>query len=213
MTENVRKTFDMLGVEPDERFKIKTESGFVFEDKYYISENLVFFIDKEGYSTGSNVLDVIKGYVEIIKIPKYEFTKEEKKILRCFKQIGYNYIVRDENGRLSLFYDKPYKIITVWNCSDGKYTIIHTENNMFKSIKWEDSEPFEIPDFEYEQEYETDKKKIEDKLIEIYKINNSICTNTSCNYCAYQFSDIDCEYKMFIDNLIENNFTFLKSEE
>lgn len=212
MTENVRKIFDIIGVKPNERFKVKCDYE-TYNDYYYINENLKFQIDKEDYVTSLTTLDVIRGDIEIVKIPKYEFTKEEKIILKGFKQIGYNYIVRDENGRLSLFYDKPHKIITVWNCSDGKYTIIHTENNMFKSIKWEDSEPFEIPNFENKQEYETDKEQIKNKLIEIYKINNSICTSTSCNYCDYQFSDIGCEYKMFIDNLIENNFTFLKSEE
>lgn len=212
MTENVRKTFDMLGVEPDERFKIKTESGFVFEDKYYISENLVFFIDKEGYSTGYDVLDVIKGYVEIIKIPKYEFTKEEKDILKALKNLNFKYIVRDDyNDELTACAENPSKGSISWY-ANGEYIIL--DQDLFSFIKWEDSEPFEIPDIEDESEYETDEKKIEEKLLEIYLKTKQKCDNLTCKECPYDtVNHIECEVNLFIDELIANNFTFLKSEE
>lgn len=208
MTENVRKIFDILGVEPNERFKLNNPK---YCYTYYINENLIIREDKTNFPSQCNVLDIITENMEVIKIPKYEFTEEEKNVFKTFKQIGYNYIARDEDGELALYSDKPYKKPTMWNYDSGEY--MELKINMFKSIKWEDSEPFEIPDFENEPEYETDKKKIEEKLLDIYNRAKTVCDTISCNTCDYQLCTIDCNQKMFIDELIENNFTFLKSEE
>ena len=216
MTENVMKIFDILGVEPNEKFKIKY-NGKIY-DKYYIDKYLKLIVDKENFITSFTTLDIITGNIEIIKISKYDFTEEEKKILRCFKQIGYNYIARDKDGILALYSNKPYKITNMWNYQDGEY--IDLRIKMFESIKWQDPEPFEIPDIENEPEYETDKKKIKDRLKNILKDTNNLCMLSSCRECIYSSknngnkdSDIRCNLKLFIDELIGNNFTFLKSEE
>lgn len=205
MTENARKIFDMLGVELNERFKLDN-SKYCYT--YYIDENLIVRIDKTNNPSICNVLDIIREDIKIIKIPKYEFTKEEKKILRCFKQIGYNYIARDEDGELALYSNKPYKKTTMWNYHDGEY--IDLRIKMFESIKWEDSEPFEIPDIENEPEYETDKEKIKNKLKSISTICQTKCDKLDCCECKF-FASGDCNYDMFIEMIIDNGFTFSKN--
>lgn len=213
MTENVRKIFDMIGVEPNERFKIKEKNNNP-DHLYYIDEKLSLQIDNYGWGTMYKTLDILNEIIEIVKIPKYEFTKGENDALKGLKLLKFNYIARNETGELMAYTDKPEKnyTLSVWQDQFGEITYVNP--HMFDFIQWKDSEPFEIPNIEDESEYETDEKKIEEKLIEIYKKIRITCNNTSCGKCNY-YSDIntDCSHKMAIDELIKNNFTFLKSEE
>lgn len=66
MTENVRKIFDILGVEPNERFKIKGNG--IFENEFYFDEKLW------GYLVNSGKVDILSqilnGTYKIIKLPK-----------------------------------------------------------------------------------------------------------------------------------------------
>ena len=218
MTENARKIFDILGVEPNEKFKIKYD-GKIY-DKYYIDKYLKLIVDKENFITSFTTLDIITGNIEIIKIPKYEFTEGEKNALKGLKLLKFNYIARNETGELIAYTDKPEKnyTLSVWQDQFGEITYVNP--HMFKSIKWKDSEPFEISDFEDELEYETDKEKIKDQLKTIFRNVFDICTELKCDECNYihkynddKYSNIKCKERMAIDELIKNNFTFLKSEE
>lgn len=218
MTENVRKIFDILGVEPNEKFKIKYD-GKIY-DKYYIDKYLKLIVDKENFITSFTILDIITGNIEIIKIPKYDFTEEEKNTLKGLKLLKFNYIVRNQVGQLVAYTDEPEKnyTLSIWQYLYGEMTYVNS--NMFKSIKWEDSKPFKIPNIEDKQEYETDKEKIKDKLKIIFRNVSDICTELKCNECNYinkdednKYSNIKCRERMAIDELIANNLTFLKSEE
>lgn len=212
MTENARKIFDMLGVEPNEKFKIKYD-GKIY-DKYYIDKYLKLIVDKENFITSFTTLDIITGNIEIIKISKYDFTEEEKNTLKGLKLLKFNYIARNQVGELIAYTDKPEKnyTLSIWQYQFGEMTYVNP--NMFKSIKWEDSKPFKIPDLEDESEYEIDEKKIEEKLLEIYLKTKQKCDNLTCKECPYDtVNHIECEVNLFIDELIANNFTFLKSEE
>lgn len=74
MNENVRKVFDMLGVEPNERFKVED-----FEETYFIDERLYV---RKSDKTLSNYLtsrDFLTGEATIIKLPK-EPNKIKKKL-------------------------------------------------------------------------------------------------------------------------------------
>lgn len=207
MTENVRKIFDMLGVEPNERFKID-DHKYCFI--YYIDENLIVRTDKTNFPSICNMLDILTGNVKIIKIPKYEFTKEEKNILKGLKLLKFNYIVRDEDGKLMAYTDKPEKnyTLSIWQYQFGEITYVNP--NIFNFIKWKDSEPFKIPDFEDESEYETDEEKIKDKLKSISITCRNECDNLTCSECRF-FVNEDCNYDMLIARLIENGFTFPKN--
>ena len=80
MTDNVRKVFDMLGVEPNEEFKIY--DGYnEFNETFYINEEL-FIVDNNGYKI-SVLSNLLNGTYLIIKLPKKkklrDLTKEEYK--------------------------------------------------------------------------------------------------------------------------------------
>ena len=67
MTDNVRKIFDMLGVEPNEKFKIY--DGYnEFNETFYINEEL-FIVDNNGYKI-SVLSNLLNGTYLIIKLPK-----------------------------------------------------------------------------------------------------------------------------------------------
>ena len=74
MNDNVRKVFDMLGVEPNEIFKV---DGYDY--KYYIDDNL------EIYAISPNPYAIIKFteiFMEIIKNPERIIKLPKKKKLR-----------------------------------------------------------------------------------------------------------------------------------
>ena len=70
MTDNVRKIFDMLGVEPNEVFKVKKRYSYF----YKIDEKLnVFFKYMSCEEWGESVIkigDFLTGENEIVKLPK-----------------------------------------------------------------------------------------------------------------------------------------------
>ena len=70
MNEKVRDVFDILGVEPNEEFKIihKTEGDIYPEDKYFLTEDLVLISTKTG--TWTNGLRFLLCYYDIVKIPR-----------------------------------------------------------------------------------------------------------------------------------------------
>ena len=79
MTDNVRKVFDLLGVEPNERFKLKGNDN----DLYCLTENLMgYLFDEKGNEYGfmDNWLlkDTLINPERIIKLPK----EPKKKKLR-----------------------------------------------------------------------------------------------------------------------------------
>ena len=69
MNEKVKKVFEILGVEPNERFKLK-EDEKIFEDTFYFDENLLVY-GRFGGVIYINLLNkVLNGYYKIIKLPK-----------------------------------------------------------------------------------------------------------------------------------------------
>ena len=215
MTENVRKIFDMIDVEPNEKFKIKYD-GKIY-DKYYINKYLKLICDKENFITSFTVLDVIRGDIEIIKTPI--LSDKEQRIINNLFELGFHYMARDNDRGYTLY---AYKTLPEqdhfysWNTNEMDYVKIdETEDNLFDFIKIKDNEPLFIDEYvKNDKEYETDKEKIKEKMIEIHKQIRITCNNTPCSNCNYYADmNIDCTHKMAIDELIKNNFTFLKSEE
>lgn len=77
MNDNVRKVFDMLGVEPNEKFKIEGNGDTI----YRIDEELYVYRDDEILCSDKGLNNLINGYFKIIKLPKTkklrDLTKEE----------------------------------------------------------------------------------------------------------------------------------------
>lgn len=94
MNDNVRKIFDMLGVEPNEKFKVK-EYDIVFE----INEELCLF-DRDNNVWNHLLIKILKNPEYIIKLPK-----EPKKKLRDWTMEEYKKWLEKNCGR-SVNYDK-----------------------------------------------------------------------------------------------------------
>ena len=65
MTDNVRKIFDLLGIEPNEKFKIKGD-----EETYHLDENLLVYGEVDGVIHINFLNNVLNGTLKIIKLPK-----------------------------------------------------------------------------------------------------------------------------------------------
>ena len=66
MNDNVRRVFDMLGVEPNEKFKIEGNGDTI----YYIDEKLYVYRNNEILCSDKGLSNLITGYFKIIKLPK-----------------------------------------------------------------------------------------------------------------------------------------------
>lgn len=85
--------------------------------------------------------EIIKNMIDLL-------TEDEKTMLRIINR-KYKYIVRDENGKLYLYGEKPirHEKCPVWILSNDDFTVSKFPfSEYFKSITWEDEEPMLIND-------------------------------------------------------------------
>lgn len=132
---------EILGVEVDEEFKLSTGS-ILLDNTFYINDN-GYLVNDKGSFTPSIGIDIINGNFIVFKLPKY--TDEVKGIFKALKVLGFGWIARDINSgadSLYAFNKKPFKSSNVWINKDKMYNL---NNSLFDFIKWEDKEPFEIP--------------------------------------------------------------------
>ena len=140
---------EILGVEVNELFELRTSGQNIpLEFKYYITED-GRFMSENNYNSPTLGLNVINGKVKIVKLPKW--TEEQKEIFKALKTLGYNYIARDSDYSIYAFEKKPVTKLKYYWSSEGIVSFeLGTDKIMNKSllnfIKWEDKEPFEIPE-------------------------------------------------------------------
>ena len=113
MNDNVKKVFDMLGVEPYEEFKLQTEDGDITDKLYHIDDELDILCG--GRLTFASVVLLLKGDFKIIKLPK-------KKKLRDLTIEEYEKWYENNCGA-SDCYECPFATV---NCS------AHSENGWAK---------------------------------------------------------------------------------
>ena len=98
-------------------------------------------------SDGLNAFDIMKVYKDYTckellwerkETPK--LTDDEKVIFRNLSE-EYKWIVRDKNGLIYLFTNKPFKDLNRWM---GYGPLMCPFKHLFKFIKWEDEEPYLI---------------------------------------------------------------------
>ena len=75
-------------------------------------------------------------YKEPIKLTQFEY-----EYLKFAKENEYNFIARDKNNNLYLYSNKPWKDEIDCDCED-RTTPVFAE--LFKFVKWEDKEPWNI---------------------------------------------------------------------
>ncbi len=138
MTDKVNAIFELLDVEPNEEFKIKSERNDCI---YIFDESLNVKIKNDtGFSSSFCLLsEFICGELEIIKLPK--ITPEIKIVFDYYKLCGFSWIAKDKSGELYAYKDKCCKYMLGWSCQDDEYTCINYD---IPFIKWEDEEPYYI---------------------------------------------------------------------
>lgn len=73
MNDNVRKVFEILGVEPNEKFRIKSNDDCIFDGYYKFDENLIlryYDYDYDNRRSTLGLADLLNGDYKIIKLPK-----------------------------------------------------------------------------------------------------------------------------------------------
>ena len=123
-----KQIFEMLGIEPNEKFKIKGRS-----ELYTINERLkTSFINSQGRLEESIFVTLDKlliGEYEIVKLPKFKLSHDEKNILENIS-VDYNWIIRDIDGELRLLTSMP----ETWDKGET-CTSFKAFNHLFKFIK------------------------------------------------------------------------------
>lgn len=83
-----------------------------------------------------SLLNLLEEYKEPVKLTRFEY-----EYLKAAKENGYNFITRDKDNRLYGTSEKPKKYNITW-ASSGAYIVMF--KSMFKFVKWEDEEPWNI---------------------------------------------------------------------
>lgn len=161
-----KQIFEMLGVEPEEEFKLK----FVDNDlsyqakikyKYKLDKNLQIFWFNDIIGEWQKDLDalfltILNGTVQIVKIPRP--TAEEQLAIDYARACGCKWLAKDENKIVYAYKVKPHKNSLKWCINefiDGNTMVrIHIPISF---IHWEDKEPFYIEEDEIEK---TEVKKV-----------------------------------------------------
>lgn len=68
MNDNVKKVFEILGVEPNEEFKLQCKNGDISDKLYHIGNELDIFCGER--LTFISIALILKGIYKIIKLPK-----------------------------------------------------------------------------------------------------------------------------------------------
>lgn len=83
-----------------------------------------------------SLMDLLEEYKKPVKLSKFEY-----EYLKVAKENEYNFIARDKDNRLYGTSEKPKKYNITW-ASSGAYIVMF--KSMFKFVKWEDEEPWNI---------------------------------------------------------------------
>lgn len=79
MTENVRKVFDLLGVEPNEEFYITLNGDNIFSYKFKFKENLQGYCFNGEWRLSNSLLKILlNGNYKIVKLSKESKKKKLK---------------------------------------------------------------------------------------------------------------------------------------
>ncbi len=84
-----------------------------------------------------SLLNLLEEYKKPIKLTRFEY-----KYLKVAKENGYNFIAKDGDGRLFLYKNKPFKSLDEWIVASK--VCCRILDSLFKFVKWEDEEPWNI---------------------------------------------------------------------
>ena len=146
-----KKIFEMLGIEPMEKFRVNT----LLQDEqkeydnyiYYFTSNLLCY-EKEYCNEYKNYIilpKLLSGELKIVKelsIKNINLTSEEQTVIDYCKLCGYKYLAKDNNDEIWAYKEKPEKRDVMWLDIDDK-GIMEIKNNL-SLLSWDDEEPWVI---------------------------------------------------------------------
>lgn len=158
MADYTKQIFELLGVKPEEEFKIKGKNN-ALPYPYKLTEKLETYsydADEDRWRrlyTDEVLKDVLNGTYKIIKIPHP--TAEEQLAIDYARACGCKWIAKDSDGTVNAFDKKPekeyYRGLALesqghWNTYDrDSYKCFELLIDI-SFIHWEDEEPFYIGD-------------------------------------------------------------------
>mgnify|MGYP000988648507 CR=1 FL=1 len=142
---------EILGVELEQKFNIK---GYNYSSPFYLKKEMndnIFLYNRNGISDNGTMLVKIINNPSLIEImPKY--TTEQKAIFKALKTLGYSYMARDSDYTTYAYELKPEKCEYDWHSTGDTYMELETSKILnaphLNFIKWEDDDPFEIPELD-----------------------------------------------------------------
>ena len=84
-----------------------------------------------------SLMDLLEEYKKPVKLSKFEY-----EYLKVAKKEGFNFIARDNDGCVYLHTNIPTLKGTISWGYNGEFMIVFDE--LFKFVKWEDEEPYNI---------------------------------------------------------------------
>lgn len=147
-----KKIFEMLGIEPMEKFRIKTLREYEqkeYDGIFYLSSGLMAYyndgISCKDYTDYTVLPKLLSGSLKIVKdlsIKNINLTPEEQTVINYCKLCGYKYLAKDKIGEIWAYKEKPEKRATMWLDLDNDDTTEIEYNLSF--LSWEDEEPWVI---------------------------------------------------------------------
>ena len=124
--------------------RAEDEKEFLIEDNEHIFDENTLYTG--GGWLGSVDINALK-FAELKLKPQWEFTEDEKAILRNLPE-QYNWIARDDDdeimGELFVYAFKPSKFNNTWIFDKGSVTDLGNFKHLFQSVRWSDEEPCEF---------------------------------------------------------------------
>lgn len=145
-TNNVNKIFKILGVKPNERFRIKGNNN-TLPWLYKIDKKLTvlsFYEDNKQWKwkplyESAILQSLLNGTYTIVKFTK--MTKEEKIAIEYAKACGCKWMAKDDNYRVFAYKEKPIKGNEIWHIKSRNPIIIPIEIPI-SFISFDDEEPY-----------------------------------------------------------------------
>lgn len=128
-------------------FRFVGKDGDLKDGESKVVSSLMFYnAHWEHTGTDDNDYDIVAVYElnEVWKREEPMITENEKVILRNLPG-NYEWIARDEDGRLCVYPGKPLKVTTKWGSGLG-HRFFDLFDHLFQMVRWEDDEPWKIED-------------------------------------------------------------------
>lgn len=144
MSNKEAKFWELLGVKPHEKFRLKNCKRITTTVYYF--DHFANLHAVKGMTT-MGLYDILSGRETIVKV--VEMTDDEKLALKYLKKCGYDWIGKDKNGEITAFNLQPVKAGKEWaiftNWTGAKTLKVEIDLSF---LSWEDEYAYKIEEVE-----------------------------------------------------------------